>query len=513
MPQRTKRGGLFGFRRAKKSDLDNRRNFERWRGYTINGHTYDDYDPTVYWPGRTNPGMKPKLNFNWKRPVQAEIPQPVTREPVIRDPILHANTVRSFTENRSSRKISTFIKHVPQYRASYLNRMCADSGVCFAFGQEKTQLMRFFSFNTFKYAVSPMKRIGDPSINGFITELMYTREGYNAFAILKSSLRVRADNLAYEYMVGQYINDHFALYLPGFIETYGLFKYPDIDTQTQFLANTISPNALTGMEIEPDNPDICTSSNLLCILIQHIKGAKSMYAMITNRMFLQYDAVYAFFQIYFTLDILKDKFTHYDLHGQNVLLYEPVVGGYIHYHYHTPSGTLSFKSKYMVKMIDYGRCFFPMAKDYYEKVCTMPMCNTCGSDNGFTFMSRDHATARTAYMNGVYNNQSHDLRLLNNCKALLRHMTHLLPPLKAIINAKYDSPHGTPELIGSNVVGSVSDVVQVLLPYMQQPDTIAENDSHYESLRKIGDLNVYSDLTTPMEFIPTPKGGKTRRLR
>ena len=105
-----------------------------------------------------------------------------------------------------------------------------DSRLCLAFGTFSQQVKGYFAgFNTFKYATS-VRLIGKISVNGFVNEIEYEREGfhtdsirgtskadtsaagtskadtYKSYAILKSSRLSNADNLMYEYRVGQYIN-------------------------------------------------------------------------------------------------------------------------------------------------------------------------------------------------------------------------------------------------------------------------------------------------------------------
>lgn len=57
------------------------------------------------------------------------------------------------------------------------------------------------------------------------------------------------------------------------------------------------------------------------------------------------------------LATLANTFTHYDLHPSNVLLCEPVLGKYYKYILNDRT-VVEFKSKYIVKIIDYGRSFF-----------------------------------------------------------------------------------------------------------------------------------------------------------
>ena len=96
-----------------------------------------------------------------------------------------------------------------------------DSRLCLAFGTFSQEIKSYFAgFNNFKYATA-VNLIGkDSGNNGFVNEIVYEREGFNAdtyksYAILKSSrltLQNAPDNLMYEYRVGQYINKFNRIY-------------------------------------------------------------------------------------------------------------------------------------------------------------------------------------------------------------------------------------------------------------------------------------------------------------
>lgn len=61
------RGGLFGIRLQDKTEADNVKDFDnRWLGH-IDPQTRKEYeyDANTYWPGKTNPGMRPKSG-QWK---------------------------------------------------------------------------------------------------------------------------------------------------------------------------------------------------------------------------------------------------------------------------------------------------------------------------------------------------------------------------------------------------------------------------------------------------------------
>jgi hypothetical protein len=88
------------------------------------------------------------------------------------------------------------------------------------------------------------------------------------------------------------------------------------------------------------------------------------------------------YQIYAPLAMLSDEFTHYDLHADNVILYQ--VGGetqlvgepqqYITMNYHYPNGdVVTFNTYAIAKIIDYGRSYFKEnetynSSTYYQKL-------------------------------------------------------------------------------------------------------------------------------------------------
>ena len=286
-----------------------------------------------------------------------------------------------------------------------------DSRLCLAFGTFSQEIKSYFAgFNNFKYATA-VNLIGKDSGNGFVNEIVYEREGFNAdtyksYAILKSSrltLQNAPDNLMYEYRVGQYINKFNRIY-PCFLETYGLLKYKT-DEAWQILKSenlkyendeAAQADRLTslkeGLAIQPlDYSADCTDYHKLAILIQHFNNFKALSDLINNDDFIRIELMYVLFQLYIPLAQMKYTFTHYDLHWNNLHVYEPVPGKYIQYHYHLVPGMppVSFKSKYMLKIIDYGSCYFKDededSQTFIDKICNSPgICDNdgCGKNVG-----------------------------------------------------------------------------------------------------------------------------------
>jgi len=412
-----------------------------------------------------------------------------------------------------AKTIQTFMKKTEAKRkALFYGAICSDSGVCIALGKEKEGVAKFFQFHTFAYTKEPYKTIGQPSANGFVKELKYEREGYVAYAVLKSARMAHADNLAYEYLVGKYLND-VSKRLPTFVETYGLFHYRSATNRDEMKTK----NRL-NRELVPLDPNqvstVCTKSGNLCVLLQHLKDVKTLHQLYNASYFRKYLSAYVFYQIYFTLHQIRKEFTHYDLHRNNVLLYEPDENKYLQYHYHFQDKVVSYKSRYLVKIIDYGRCFFKGSKEYYQKICGEPKCDPmCGIHKGFGGFHEDRRIECSfGCSNTLYKNESHDLRLMHGCiktlKALAPH-EQMDPDYTKIINDTiYNqgtsmSYHGTKEdLRSSDKIHNVSDAYRRWETYITDPQRIQQNEEDCMPYECLGELHIYTD-GRDMEYIPS----------
>jgi len=466
-------------------------------------------------------------------------------------------------------KIKQFItERRPKMTANFLKSICSDSGVCIAFGTENEKIKKFFNgFSSFDYCIPDVWRLSRGN-NGFVSELKYKREDYIAYTILKSSIRKEpletseynsnSDNLAYEYIVGEFLNKMGKMY-PCFLETYGIFRYindslyNNLEKQ-QFTFNTPKSNFKTGLqEMKPENPmflsESCLHFNKLCVLVQHIKDAKNLHEMLKlvfldinqEPLFINQELLFILYQIYMPLAFLANKFTHYDLHTGNVLLYKPIDNGFIEYHYHLPDKpTTSFKSQYLVKIIDYGRCFFNETPEnnsllLYNALCEKEECNeteeakikriayrtmhkkkstgyarNCGLNNGYNFLDKEKKEGRNFFISSQKRNKSHDLRLLFNIREFFRNYLKRYPGtvtgnlVDFIHNVKYDTEYGTKEMetdSTKDVVHNVEDAFEKLNILVNSELNRQMNASAYPYFKKIGDLHIYTD-GRPVEFIP-----------
>jgi hypothetical protein len=203
------------------------------------------------------------------------------------------------------------------------------------------------------------------------------------------------------------------------------------------------------------------------------------------------------------LAILSNIFTHYDLHSENILLYECDNYSYVHYHYHLLDGQIiSFKSRFIAKIIDYGRSYFndkeenKSSADIYKNVCKIRECQPdCGYDYGFGWLTPP-LSKDNYYISSSESNISHDLRLLNDIKLYKFHKKIINKSLKQLFELfVYEEIYGTKPLISkSNLILNVRDVYKELLSILKEPIIMINNDKFYdESTTKICDLDIYED--------------------
>ena len=430
----------------------------------------------------------------------------------------------------AAEKIGKFMRNVDpdKRRALFLKSICSDAGVCIAFGKENNKIKEHFAgFIDVKYIKSPIKRIGHPSQNGFVNEITYENNGYVANSILKSSANKNADNLMFEYLVGQYINKKSRVF-PCFIETYGWFLYENPNTWNTMKQNkTITDTSiLKTLEIQPaqirspSSMEIaCTNSKYICILIQHVKEAMSLKSMLANTDFVNNDLLYVLYQIYMPLATLANHFNHYDLHRENVLIYQPIKGKYIQYRYLLDNGdVVEFKSPYIAKLIDYGRSFFkdeestnPLTNSsfsIYETICKIKKCGkNCGDKVGFGNVVPEDFPGSFYYISSSKRNMSHDLRLLHE----LKNFNNIKNPVTnkvaygVGVKTRSEKHFGTIENVNSGLPKKIVNVIdahdalkkEILLKKHRK-----NNEELYASMVSIGTLTIYQD-GRDMDFVPT----------
>jgi len=420
---------------------------------------------------------------------------------------------RAGAKTSASQKIGQFMQQTkPQRQSIFLKNICSDSGVCIAFGIENNKIKQFFNkFTAFDYVVPPITSIGSVSANGFIKEINYQHRGYTASTILKSSQKPSADNLYYEYAVGIQVNQWIPFF-PCFVETYGLYGYEDpfvyewvrdnptiVDISSfkqtlQLIKSADNPN----QQFDEQYKIVCTISQYLAVLIQHIRGAITFAHHLKNNIVSDVSKLAILAQIYIPLAHLTNQFVHNDLHTSNVMLYQPSPGKYITFYYHLTNGKIiQFNSYYIAKIIDYGRSYIPASKYLYESLCQTNECNPkCGFNSGFGWMQKD-LTSQYLFTSTLVRNPSSDLRLMASSS---------LYPNQVIYNERYGT---APLETSGNIQGPLAKIHNVVDAAMwlqiQLDKKIIQtylSNKDYPPNNKFGDLHIYMDMSKPMEFIP-----------
>jgi hypothetical protein len=243
---------------------------------------------------------------------------------------------------------------------------------------------------------------------------------------------------------------------------------------------------------------------------------------------------------------LQDVFTHYDLHTENVQLYEPIPGKYIEYHYHLADGTeVSFKSRYIAKIIDYGRSFYSYGpsstrnpKNFFKQLCKTDECNkkskgivtsACGEEMGLQWLYPE-LNEHYYFISSSLSNPSHDLRLLYKTYGFILQLQ-----LESTINRITDEKHKKTYLkrfeildemfykviYGQGIIkpehqqlgtqpndtrgypreiNNVTDAEEAIRHVIMSSKFQKMNNEVYPDGNKIGDMHIYSN-GTPMKFI------------
>jgi len=373
-------------------------------------------------------------------------------------------------------------------RLNYLKTVCSDSHVCIAFGRETEKIIQFFDFfSNFHLLSGPLEKIGKKSANGFVNELTYEKDGYSANAILKSSANVKSDNLLYEGFVGFFLND-IGKQFSCFLETYGVYEYiskkfynkmrnDNTITQTTVIDNLkLFVDPYKGFDNELIKYACSDKSQYLAVMIQYLKDAKTLSDMCNDTLFIQNHLTEILFQIYMPLAHLINQFTHYDLHSNNVLIYKPVNNGFIEYFYHLENNKIvTFKSPYIAKIIDYGRCFIYSDENTSSLRMKEVVAHVCDNPPYYGFK-------RLFNPNTTVYNQSSDLFLLYdiiNTNYINDDMTNMYK----IIKFDYVNNTSTPQLVSDypKSLKTCHDVFLFLTDVITKSTFIDRNNKEFEN--------------------------------
>jgi hypothetical protein len=247
----------------------------------------------------------------------------------------------------------------------------------------------------------PITQISNPSLNGSTYNITYEDIAGLQWIdlVLKVSNSQQSDNTYYEYYVGNCINEFKKLF-PNFVHTFCYVKIdsglnallrasPSYNDYDNFTANTDFKVYKDNELINIDNIKIgCTDNAISGLLIQSC-GKIDSYDFFTDMNILSNINKHFFdiqIQVYSMLVALGDSFTHYDLHGNNVMIYN--LGAPIQIIYYIGNTQpvdqrekIIIHTQYMPILIDYGRAHVKclkkgiLSKFFFDVACDTIECN------------------------------------------------------------------------------------------------------------------------------------------
>jgi len=251
----------------------------------------------------------------------------------------------------------------------------------------------------------------------------------------------------------------------------------------------------------------------ISILTQYIKDPMTIEDFLGTEKYLQYDIkivnlVSILFQVYAPLYALRNNFTHYDLHHENVLLYELKQGTFINMQYIYDNETIELKTNKISKIIDYGKAFFKLNEhinslEIYELICLKDYDGDCGYDSGYHWFKSRKDPYEAYYIDSKKNNQSHDLRLVKEILRLNNENEDTNHPLNALFNnVVYDYRFGTKEKkTEGKTINNITDLNSALRKYVIDPHYSNCMHQIYRNQQCIGTLKIYMDVQKDMEFV------------
>lgn len=417
--------------------------------------------------------------------------------------------------------------------AEHVMTFCKDVGICFSLNVYQNEILRLFeAFKTFDFLIDSERIISNSTANGVIRILKYQNhfsflpeKEFEAFAILKIPKSQKSDNLSLEFVNGNAINQWTNVF-PIFIHTYGLFyihndknfktsvlMQPGLIPKESFLENVepLNMSTLKGLSKEIQ----CQKIDNVGLLGQFYSRVISLRAKIASNdaNFMFKELPFLLFQLYHALSILKDEFTHYDLHDQNVLLVP--LDGYVEWEYSFKGSIITFQSQYLIKIIDYGRSFTKEGKKYIQylkKICKEDYPN----------QSYGIYVNQMYSVNPTKSNWSHDLRLIRMVSRtinVINPQNYLYNDIES--NLLYNMEYGTMQIDDTNrdpnpskLYQNINDIYNILGDYcigdrpdldIFSEDPMDTNLEYIESLAlpKLGTCKVYNNPNTSMKFLFT----------
>ncbi len=315
-------------------------------------------------------------------------------------------------------------------------------------------LLKFSNLNDLTRVDIPLENYGGAgSANGFVRKLTFNEDNNQLVTIAKISQSENADNSYFEFVNGKCINK-LKEYYPNFVYT---FNYGNIDDTLKKnledpvkIKNITRDSLVNGIKLLVQSNDCdlmkidrikegCNNNSKSIFMIEYIPNSISLKELFFQNKYegtkeqdefranLNYNMFCIIFQIYTTLSSLRDYFTHYDLHHDNIMisiLEKPII-----IEYKKDASLYKIKTRYIPYIIDYGRSYINCLKldsvlfsrNFLETACEVRECGRISSqecdasikglkisrDNIYNYDKIRH------YTDPRMRNISHDVRLFH----------------------------------------------------------------------------------------------------
>jgi hypothetical protein len=474
----------------------------------------------------------------------------------------HSNNSIHKINKKMINNFEKLLKNPDERKGSFLKAICNESNGynCVNIGVYSELLKEYFNnYSIFTSYPNEIQMIGKPSVNGFLFSIKYTKNEYNSYTAMKCNKSNNSDNLLYEYYVGIKFINKFVPIFPCFIETYDqLYLYTNKTSYENIKSlssiKTVQPftNDMRNSFIELDKNDVdvlinplsemtnnsCKygKDNKLAIMLQYYQNIQTFGSIIADFYNIHnpdaHDIPNIMFQVYFVLNNMRDIYTHYDLHGNNVLVYKPFKdeNKYILMTYHLNDGNkMVFPTNLIAKIIDYGRNYFNdvdrkiSSKNIIENFCVKCENGSCINPDCYQHSSNEtidltenkpkihnnfYCGEESGVRLGEYNKQSGSLHYLTPYKSNISHDLRLAKEIQHHIvqhgyTVKYDMTHGTPAVtnnVNPKRITNVTDMYNFLLDQNESYNQFHMPSKYDSTWVKMADLHIYEDRR-PYEYI------------
>lgn len=427
----------------------------------------------------------------------------------------------------------------------------------FNFNKIKDIFFNKYDFYDYNLILPPVNNLGEPSQNGFINKLIFKNKSDNKnFAlIMKTSIIKSADNNYYEFVVGNCINK-LKNYFPNFVYT---FRFMNLSSSLkEELKKGNFTNVKQFEETESKENDIdennlmsyynigkgCKNNDKSSILIEHIPNSLNINELLNDPTFIKNKNIEIYnilFQVYIVLSSLKEIYTHYDLHYNNIMYVKIPNDKIVSINYTINNNVYNISTHFIPVIIDYGRSHINClkigdkfdsslinSKIYSEIVCENPNCNSknlpsCDSKdvglgidrNSFEYYSNlDYFS----YIDIRHPNQSSDLRFIN---LLMTKLENNLP-IKLKYESKFDGywlgPNDKSVHLDTktnllynikerpsnfNILNKISTTTDCILWLISLYNETYKNENIVNEL-KYGSMNINSDINKKIKWTFEP---------